>query len=164
MCLTIIYGAYELLGSSRTRTKAPPKRVNPAADLNSFVTEVSQKLAGEKIATEYQYLIAQAGTPWAKDPFLQSTKALKPSLVAEVLSAAAVQKQEPPDFAYTGYLAIGAVKLALINGIEYSEGEALPIDDYFIKTINPNRVVIARIDGTETIQLPIQDMESGLDN
>ena len=159
MCLTIVYGAYELLGARRSRNNPPALKTIAATDLRGFVAEVTEKLAGEKVAKEYQYMIAQAGAPWPKDPFLQSAEALKPSLTPPEASTAATKTELPPDLIYTGFLSMGTTKLAIINGLEYTEGEALSIDDYYIKTIFPNRVVIARIDTPGIIQLPIKEMD-----
>ena len=164
MCLTIIYGAYELTANRRGKTAPPSLKTNSASDLKTFVAEVSRKVAGEKVAREYRYLIAQADTPWSKDPFLKSDEALKPSLAPAAPPTRPVNTERPPDFAYTGFLALGATRMAIVNGMEYSEGEALSVDDYYIKTIFPNRLVIGRIGGTEMIQLPIQEMDSDFGN
>jgi hypothetical protein len=159
MCLTIIYGAYELFGTRRSGTRAPAVEVDAVSDLPSFVAEITQKMAGEKAAKEYQYMITLAGTPWTKDPFLHSTEALKPNLAPVAAVAPVEEKEPPPQFVYTGYLATGSSKLAIVNGLEYTEGEALPTDGYYIKTIFPNRVVIARVNSPEIIQLPIEAMD-----
>jgi hypothetical protein len=159
MCLTIIYGAFELFGTRRGRSITSAVEIDAVSDLQTFVTEIAQKMAGEDAAEEYRYMMALAGSPWTKDPFLRSTEALKPNL-APVTEILPVEKTEPsPEFVYTGYLALGVSKLAIVNGLEYSEGEALPMGGYYIKTILPNRVVIARVDSPEIIQLPIKAMD-----
>ncbi len=164
MCLTIIYGAYEMLGVRRTRKAAPVVKTTPTADLKSFVAEVSQKIASDKMAEEYQYIIAKAGAPWPKDPFLQSVEPLKSSLVPKAPVSVAAGAERPPDFVYTGFLSLGKTKMAIVNGLEYTEGEALTTGRYYVKTIFPNRVIIARTDNSETIQLPIKEMDFELEN
>jgi hypothetical protein len=164
MCLTIVYGAWELLGARRTGNKAPAVKSTSTGDLKSFVAEVARKLADEKSAKEHRYMIAQAGAPWTKDPFLQSANALKPSLTPQVKTPKAAPRKPAPVFVYTGYLSTGDSKLAIINGLEYAEGESLSVEDYYVRTILPNRVVIARINGPGTVQLPIVDMNSEIVN
>ena len=57
---------------------------------------------------------------------------------------------------------LGNVKMAIINGTEYAVGEAMDDRSFYVKSISPQRVVIGKVDGVETIQLPIQEFDSGL--
>lgn len=162
MCLTIAYGAYELFGSRKPKSKPLPSQANPLGELKNFVMEVTQKLVGEKPAKEYQHMIAQAGAQWSKDPFLHSSAPLKKSLIERVTVNKTVTAERPPDLIYTGFMQIGNAKLAILNGIEYAMGESLNVKNYYVKEIHPTRVVIGKINGLETIQLPIAEMFSGI--
>ncbi len=161
MCLSIAYGAYDLLGSGGGRAKAPPSQANPMDELKQFVMEISQKLAGDKPSEDYQYMITQAGDPWPKDPFLLSSALLRKSRAAQVTVSEPQPAERTPDFIYTGYMQIEGTLLAIVNGIEYAKGESLRVEDYYIKEIHPKRVVIGKINSRETIQLPIADVDSG---
>jgi hypothetical protein len=65
-------------------------------------------------------------------------------------------------FIYTGYLELGKTKLAVINGLEYSVGESLDPNGLYVKSISPHHVVIGKVDGLETIQLPLRELDPGL--
>lgn len=162
MCLTIVYGAYELSGSRKPGSTAPPSRADSVGELKKFVMEVTRKLVGQKPAEEYQYIITQADAQWSKDPFIHSAAPLKKSLVERVGLNEPVDAQQPPDIIYTGFMQTGDIKLAILNGIEYAEGESLNIGDYYVKEIDPTRAVIGTINGPGTIQLPIAEFDSAI--
>ena len=121
---------------------------------------VTQKLVGEKLAAGHQHVIAQAGAQWSKDPFLHSAVQLKKSPDERPAVQVPVASQRLPDFTYTGFMQIGDIKLAILNGIEYARGESLNGENYYVKEIHPTRVVIGRINGPETIQLPIAEFDT----
>ena len=160
MCLTIFYGAYELLGNKGTDRKKSTgaAQTNPLKELRDFVSGVTQKMVKEKMSVEYQYMVEQAGMDWAKDPFIASSTPLKSELTVK---KPAPEDAEPslsaPDFNYTGFLQLGDKKLAVINGTEYTTGESLGIQGYYVKRIAPNRVVLGNVDSSEVINLTIQE-------
>lgn len=160
MCLTIAYGAYELIGPRTTRKAAPRPAANPMEETRKFVSEVTQKMAKGKIGKEFQYMVAQAGADWTRDPFLQSTLPLKEQLVAQAPSRKQSESTAPGrSFAFTGFLQIGKTKLAVINGTEYAVGEALEVSGYYLKNVSAEKATISRIDGSETIQIPLTELD-----
>jgi hypothetical protein len=160
MCLTIAYGAYDLLGSRRKQKSISPGTMpNKTGDLKSFVADVTGKLAGEKVSKEYQYMIKQAGAQWTKDPFIHSARPLKKRLLPVNVTQTPA-KPSAPDFDYTGFMQLGTTRIAILNGMEYAEGEALPDKAYYIKSISPQRVIIGKVDSKETIQISINETDS----
>lgn len=160
MCLTIVYGAYDLLGSRRKQKSVSPDTMpNTAGDLKSFVADVTGKLAGEKVSKEYQYMIRQAGAQWTKDPFIHSSRPLKKRLLPLKMTPTPA-RPSAPDFDYSGFMQLGTTRIAIINGMEYVEGEALSDKTYYIKSISPHRVVIGKVDSKETIQISIRETDS----
>ena len=162
MCLTIVYGAYELIGSNTSRKKAPSSPEDPIGELKSFVAEIGQKLNRERPAGDYAYIVTQAGSTWDKDPFIHSPGSLKKSPPASTAARPSKRVEYRAKFAYTGFMQLGNVKMAIINGTEYAVGEAMDDRSFYVKSISPQRVVIGKVDGVETIQLPIQEFSSGL--
>ncbi len=160
MCLTIVYGAYELIfrGSAHTE-KTPTAAGSSTGELKSFVSEIAGKLDNEKVSLEYEHMIRQAGADWTKDPFIQSTAPLKKRLTQSDSTAKKASKSPGPRYVYSGYMQLGKTKLAIINGMEYAVGEKLPNKTYYVKTISTNKVVIAKVNGKETIQIYITDMD-----
>jgi hypothetical protein len=163
MCLTVLYGAYDLfVYRKKPRPTATQPSANPIAELKSFVAEVTQKLINEKVSSEYSYMISQAGAKWTKDPFIASVEPLKKQ---QTIEEAPQEEIVPPirsGFIYTGYLELGPTKLAVINGLEYSVGESLDADGLYVKSISSHHVVIGKVNGLETLQLPLRELDSGL--
>ena len=157
MCLTIIYGAVDLLGNRGSKTKRIVKSANPVKELKDFAASVTQKLVDEKVSEEYRYLISQAANDWSKDPFIQSTAPLKKQLALPSAPGKPTRPSQTHNYVYTGFLTLGSIRLAVINGVEYAEGEALNTNGLFVKSISAKKVVIARSNGRETIQLSIAE-------
>ena len=160
MCLTIVYGAYELLGNrgSGKRERADAPKTNPLEELRGFVADVTQKMVKEKMSVEYQYMVERAGMAWVKDPFIASSALLKSEAAPKTPAAKETKSSASvPDFVYTGFLQLGDKKLAVINGTEYTEGESLGLQGYYIKSIAPNKVVLGKVNSSESIGLNIQE-------
>jgi len=165
MCVTIVIGAYELIFSGRTRPVTAPTAAGASSgDLKSFVAEITGKLDNEKVSMDYQHMIRQAGADWNKDPFIQSSTPLKKRLSTVGSAPKKARKTAAPRYTYSGFMQLGDTKLAIINGLEYAVGEKLPNKTHYVKTISTNRVVIARVNGDETIQIFLTetDASSGL--
>lgn len=160
MFLTIVYGAYELLGNrgSVKRERADAPKVNPLEELRGFVSDVTQKMVKEKMSVEYQYMVERAGMEWVKDPFIASSALLKSEAAVKTPAAKETQSNAAvPDFVYTGFLQLGDKKLAVINGAEYTAGESVGVQGYYIKSIAPNKVVLGKVNSSESIGLNIQE-------
>lgn len=160
MCLTIVYGAYELIGSKDGGNQSSPEapKANPLEELRGFVSEVTQKMVKEKMSVEYQYMVERAGMNWVKDPFIAVGGLLRnEATVQKPAGKDSPSSAPPPDFLYTGFLQLGDKKLAVINGVEYAAGESLGVQGYYIRRITPDNVVLGRVNSTESLQLTIQD-------
>jgi hypothetical protein len=163
MCLTVVYGAYDLLVyRKKFGYTAVGQTANPIAELKGFVAEVTHKLIKEKVSAEYNYIISQAGADWTKDPFIASVEPLKKTQTIEKTPQKETVPSKHSGFIYTGYLKLGPTKMAVINGLEYSVGESLDASGLYVKSISPLHVVIGKIHSPETIQLPMKELESGL--
>jgi len=160
MCLTIVYGAYELIIRGRTRP-LPALTTTSAStgDLKSFVAEITGKLANEKVTMEYQHMIRQADADWTKDPFIQSSEPLKKRLSQVGSTPKKPKKSVKPRYTYSGFIQLDDTRLAIINGIEYAVGEKLVNKAFYVKTISTNRVVLAKVNSNETIQIFITETD-----
>jgi len=162
MCLAIVYGAYDLFGYRKPRYTASTTSANPIEELKRFVAEVTQKLVSEKVSTEYSHMISQAGANWTKDPFIQSIEPLKKRLIKTEAPEKPVTTSTRSGLIYTGFLKLGPTKLAVINGMEYSIGESLDTGGLYVKSISPHHVVIGKVNGMETIRLPLRELDPEL--
>jgi hypothetical protein len=163
MCLAVLYGAYDLfVYRKKPKYTATQPSANPITELKSFVAEVTQKLINEKVSAEYSYMISQAGANWTKDPFIASVEPLKKRQTIEEAPQKEIVPPTRSGFIYTGYLELGPTKLAVINGLEYSVGESLDTNGLYVKSISPHHVVIGKVNGLETLQLPLRELDPGL--
>ncbi len=161
MCLTIVYGAYELLFARKSGKPVPASVGNPIGELKSFVTEIGQKLNSEQKGKESPYIITRAGATWDKDPFIHSTGPLQKRLTLGNPDQQQKPAADRPDFIYSGYMQLGTMQMVIINGMEYTVGESLTDKSFYVKSIAPQQVVIGKTTGLETIQLPIREFDSG---
>lgn len=158
MCLTILYGAWELIGNRKKNVLKIASNENPVEQARKFVNDFSKKVIVEKGADKYADMINKASEKWSKDPFLLQRDSLKNKKeVEEQPTKNKPVVQHIPRFVYSGFLQAGDAELAIINGLEYRVGESLNIDDYYVKSITPQSVVIAKTKGMETIKLPLQE-------
>ena len=162
MCLTIVYGAYELLGtrgSKKSTAPAATTQVNPTDETRKFVTDMTQKLVAERRGAEAQQAVKEASSEWTKDPFLQSTAPLESKSSGSAPQKQSSEKTAPaPAFAFTGFLQTGNTQLAIINGMEYAVGDTIGTSGYYLESISPEGVVIGATNG-EKIQLPLSEMD-----
>jgi hypothetical protein len=160
MCLTIIYGAYELMGARTPRKVADHPQTNPMQDLRNFVTDITQNMLKTKLGSQYQQIIAGAGQQWTRDPLLPSTVPLQSKLDVEIpKKRAAIQAGSAADqYSYSGYLVMGTTKYAVINGTEYAIGESIGTDGFYLQSASSETAVLGRVNSSETIRLLLMEM------
>ncbi|RLB96772.1 MAG: hypothetical protein DRH50_00210 [Deltaproteobacteria bacterium] len=151
MLLAIAYGAYNFLFISSSRTSDVNQK-KELEDLKKFVTKLAQDTTKRDLSATNTY-ISLASSKWTKNPFLQSKFAIKP--VTETHS----NKVSAPEviLRYSGYLKVGDRMLAIINGMEYEEGEELEQEGYIIKSISPTRVVVGVAGQMESVIIPLEE-------
>jgi hypothetical protein len=164
MCITILYGAYELFGNRNPRNSHADKNANPVEELKGFTASVTKKLFDEKVSQEYRYLIDQAGQNWTKDPFIHSTTPLTKELALANLPKKSSGERPAHPYVYSGFLQLGETKLAVINGMEYAVGESLDTKGLYIKSISVHNVVVANVDGRVAMQLPLTELNPTFKN
>jgi hypothetical protein len=161
MCLTIVYGAYELLGTRGTKKGAPPpsSKVDPTEEVRKFATDMTQKLVAERTESQAQQKLNQASAQWTKDPFIQSTAPIDSKSPEPVAQKEKTEKSEPTQaFAFTGFLQIGPTQLAIINGMEYAVGDTIDTSGHYLESISAEGVVIGAANG-EKIQLTLSEID-----
>jgi hypothetical protein len=140
MGIVIIYAAFDFLAPKKKASA--PDMTQKTAELNIFMTDLTAGLAKDTTKNLNALIFSRAEKEWKQDPFLDAksyrvwSKAREP---AKAGAAAAVQKIE---FAYTGYLEVNGKRMAIINSMEYREGEELDVKGFVLKSVSPARVVI----------------------
>ncbi|MGD9045845.1 MAG: hypothetical protein PVG06_19185 [Desulfobacterales bacterium] len=143
MLLTVVYGVYTVFfegkGKSGTQEITAISATTQLENLNAFITKVAEaSKAG--LSEEDKYIIELAETEWKQDPLINAELTDRPK--ADIPKP--VPKVETPDLeiTYTGFMQMGDIKFAIINGVEYAIGDRLEQGDYTVSRITPSRVVI----------------------
>ena len=142
MGIVILYAAFEFLMPKKKATAIDVKQ--KTEELNTFVTTLSAGMGKNEAKSLGPLIFARAEKEWVKDPFLDE-KAFKAWIRAkEALKELPKEKAPPPkvDFVYSGYVEADHKRIAVINGLEYQEGENLEIKGYVLKSVSPSSVVI----------------------
>lgn len=153
MVIAVLYGAYELLWTKKKG--APADLAQKTSDLNTFVTGLSVGIGAEKDATAL--IFSRAGKEWTQDPFLDSQSQRAWAQARTAAQTAAGIGEKKIEFVYSGYLGLGKRSIAVINGMEYKEGEALDIAGFVLRSVSPARVVIENRGTGATLNIPMQD-------
>jgi hypothetical protein len=154
MILSIcLYGVYyfSAIKPSVTGIERPEKNEEK---LNKFVTDIAVRLKKKDISKTDKHIIAMAKSEWAGDPFLRVALPSESQPKQEGVGASALNV----NFIYSGYMAMGNIRLAVINGMEYVVGEELDPEGYIIKSISPAQVVIEIKETNQTIVLPVEEV------
>jgi hypothetical protein len=142
MLLTVVYGVYTVFFEDKGGTPgiAPISATTQLENLNDFINKIVEaSKAG--LTKEDKYIRQLAEAEWKQDPLIIAE--LKDRPEDEIKKAKVAPVSIPDlDIAYTGFMQMGDIKFAIINGVEYATGDRLEQGDYILRSITPNRVVI----------------------
>jgi len=112
--------------------------------LESITKEVKDGLKKTGMDKVTNYVINRAESMWSKDPFSDQKGVAAPSGTKKSGKGNAedVPARIRPVFTYSGYMAVGDKRMAIINGMEYELNEELEIKGYYVDTIEQNWVII----------------------
>jgi hypothetical protein len=163
MFLTIIYGGYNFfIAPSVHKENNSPSAPRQSMPITNLVSEIGGKLNKEQPTETERLLLDLAGKRWTKDPFLASASGLSAQKASLPEKADDAPAKDSPNWTYSGYLELGSKRLAVINGIEYEEGEGLLADGYFVKRIYTNRVIVGVFGKNDAVTLPLNESETGM--
>lgn len=141
MAIAIILAAFIYLSPKKKSPGTTENVAQKTAELNTFTAGLAGTLKEDTMKNPGTLVLARAEKEWARDPFLSSGDLIKwnEAKARKAKEAAAVTKI---DFVYSGYFEVRGKRMAIINGIEYKEGEALDVKGYMLKSVSPEKVVI----------------------
>jgi len=154
--LALVYGVYIVFLEPQAQQPTFSTSQNELEDLNVFITKVAAATK-EGLSEKDNYIIKRAENPWRRDPLIR----LRQPVQTEEETAQA-RKETGPRAAilYTGYLEMGTMRLAIINGTEYSAGDRLEQGGYVVQSISPGQIVLATTDGTKDMFIvPLQETQ-----
>jgi hypothetical protein len=155
MLIVIIFGGTKLLLTSYHGEKIGNTPIKGVKALKKFVYDVSKKIEKADSSRFYSYTIQKLKSKWINDPFLSDTSSALP--LKNRNPSPSIKATTHQRFVYSGYLAFGGRKIAIINGMEYEAGETLASDRFILHDISPRHVVIAIAGENETIRVPIEE-------
>ena len=149
--IVILYAAFDYL--------APKKKIpggvdmaQKTAELKTFVTNLTTGLGKDSSKNLGTLIFSRAEREWTQDPFLDSRAYKSWTQVKVTAKEAAAPKIE---FVYSGYLEVDRKRMAIINGMEYREGEGLDAKGYVLKSVSPSSVVIENRGIGATVNVPL---------
>ena len=154
--LALVYGVYIVFLEPQAQQPTFSTSQNELEDLNIFITKVAAATK-EGLSEKDSYIIKRAENPWRRDPLIR----LRQAVQTEEETAQARKKTGPEgEILYTGYLEMGTMRLAIINGTEYSAGERLEQGGYVVQSISPGQIVLTTTDGTKDMFIvPLQETQ-----
>ncbi|MBM4315749.1 MAG: hypothetical protein FJ122_17780 [Deltaproteobacteria bacterium] len=150
MAIVVLYAAFDFLTSGKKDPKE--EMAQKTTELNTFVADLTGSLGKDTSKNLGALVFSRAEKEWTPDPFLDG-KTLK--LWAEAKMP--VKAAPKIEIAYTGYLEIDRNRMAIINGVEYREGESLDIQGFVLKTVSPTRVIIEDRAAKKLLNFPLQE-------
>jgi hypothetical protein len=156
--LALVYGVYEVFFHSPPKppTFHSSSKGKSLDTLNSFITKVAEA-AQEGLSETDSYIIQRAEAQWIQDPLIQIRKPPKVEVEPEDVVTTEVSELE---IAYTGYIEMGIMRLAIINGNEYASGDRLEQGDYIVRSISPTQVEIVTTDKNKNrFIIPLQELQ-----
>lgn len=152
MVLTVGYGAIELL---LPRNRAAGSLPAAAAEgVNAFIAKVADTI--KSAASDSSALVVQkAEAAWKQDPFLEIRKPQPPPPDPK-----GPKDETRMNLVYSGFIEIGAKRMAIINGMEYEAGDTVNPGGFTVKSVLPTKVLIGSPQrGGAPIELPLKDIE-----
>jgi hypothetical protein len=158
MALVILFAAYDFL--SPKKKGLPVNATQKASELSTFVNDLTAGMGKDTTTSLGALVFSRAEKEWTQDPFLDS-KSYKAWTQATQARAAVKEGagtvEKKIGFVYSGYLGSGKKRMAVINGVEYKEGEALDIGGFVLNSVSPTRVVIGNRGTGATLNIPLQE-------
>lgn len=132
-----LYGAVDFISKSPI-----PTSLIPTSD-SGLDTSVSSQLTTLSITKSPgdAYLADRIDAAWPTDLFMLH-KPQKPESSLTPDKSVMDFQFSPTDFSYSGYLEMADEKIAIINGLDYREGDT--INSYTLKTISPEIIQLSR--------------------
>jgi hypothetical protein len=120
-----------------------PKTTATASDepntLTRMLTNLAAQVGNNKSLEENRYTLSMARTPWQDTLFLDDDSLLSSSV--ETLGPADMLPSNV-SLVYSGYIETAQRRVAIINGIEYVEGDQLDKSVFTVRQITPSQVTV----------------------
>ena len=152
MALSLVYGFFVFFIEAPGK-KGAMGQSSKLESLNKFISHVAE-LTKESLSEIDSYIIEKAPKQWDKDPLLSSDTEFQFKAENTEADVSALKV----NIKYTGYLNMGAKNFAILNGLEYEEGEELEKGGFILRKVYPERVIIVIKGKQEEITIPLEEI------
>lgn len=121
--------------------------------IQDFVMEVAQSVAQHDITETELMILKKTQLPWHTDPFIIGSMPLAQSIIKHGKNS---QTAENTDFRFTGYVELGAKRLAIINDAEYEVGEQVENSAFTVVKILFTQVELKNLEN-EALIVPLTE-------
>lgn len=147
MLAVAVLGAYSLFFPSSETTQADSEKV--IQHFNSVIADLAKKIKSDS-RSNASYVLQLAAAEWEKDPFVPAS-GYTDAVAQEERNASEVSASAP--MLFSGFVEVGDKMLAVINGLEYEEGDMMGQGGYKIRKISRENVVLEAENGEELVLL-----------
>jgi hypothetical protein len=162
MAATVLMAGYLYFRPGITGSRSNIETL-PDVSAGDFVQKVIQQFRDDTTLAKELYTIRSAEREWGKDPFMQSGVLVSDTVQQSVQDKAPAGVVSQLNLAYTGYIEVGAQRLAIINDMEYTSGDAIEGQGYYVRRIQPHQVVIGKLNAPDTFVLKLTEFEAGIE-
>jgi len=157
LCLalvTLLVGGYILYFDTAEiqNTASPDARTQEVKAFSATATARLAKLESNGPRKALQRILNET---WTHDPFIRMPRQQKESESAD---------SAIPAMLYTGFIEMGDVKIAIINGKEYEQGDTLEIAGLRVHSISRQQVRIRVPSRKQLLTVPFTDIEQAENN
>ena len=154
MVAAIGYGGFELF--YRPAAKAPALKKTQEAkveEARTLSTNVLRSIGTADLTESEKQILQAAATPWSNSPFYEWPRLRE----GEINPEDALSEEIRKTMIYSGYLEMGGVRIAVISGLEYQEGDMLPDGKFIVLSITPQTVTLGATTSDQQIIIPYED-------
>lgn len=135
-----LYGAVDFLFLSKKAADLPPSSPNNQELLSNVAVKLTNQTHREN--DKVQQLVKQINTPWPQKVFRETSSVTKKEKPADDINLKKIEAQfSPAMFVYSGFLAMGSNKMAIINGTDYKLGDK--VNGFTLVEISPKYIKVA---------------------
>jgi len=145
MLTAVLFGAYTLLSSPAGDEALNPEKT--MSEINNAIVDLAGKINQDSIS-KTDSIMEKAKQKWKKDPFVQTLGPL------DDLDSEAADKQAaavPASIRFTGFIHVGDKMIAIINGLEYEEGDIVGNGVLSVQKISREKVVLQTENGDDRV-------------
>lgn len=149
MIVAVIYAGVTFL--TRPPEESPVSRKVESGTVSSaaaYAAEVRQRLDAAQLSPDTRRILETVAGDWPDSPLLERS------------ASSPERNVQQQDIQYTGYVHIGDVRIAIINGHEYRESEALRTGDLIVESIAADQVVLVSNGGVRRLSIARKEIQN----